>query len=243
MNKKSYNGLLILGISIILIGLALLIYCITSYSEVKLVTDKIDFDELDNNIHMSTSDKYYQHISIFDMLNQKLEKNKKLPIKNMSCAYLDYSQHNITSLYKLIFKNANEDVARRTVVEENIKSLMAMYDNYKQCKKASLYRDELKDMLDEVENSDDIYYQGRMETFVNGGKDIERAAGTEGNTPQYSEQGIQPAYENTNNSQIQYAQSSSSGMQNQTYNQVQQYNSQNTQHAKQEYYPEYSQSR
>ena len=173
-NKKSYNGLLTLGIVSILAGLALLIYCITSYSEVKLLTDKIDFDELDNNIHISTSDKYYKHLSIWDTLNQKLEKNKNLPVKNMSCAYLDYAQHNIKSLYKLIYKSANEDTSRRAVVEGNIKSLSDMYDNYKSCRKVALYKDELDKMLNEIENSDDIFYQGRMETFINGNRDIER---------------------------------------------------------------------
>lgn len=173
-NKKSYNGLLTLGIVSIIAGLALLIYCITSYSEIKLVTDKIDFDELDNNIHMSTSDKYYKHLSIWDSLNRKLEKNKNLPIKNMSCAYLDYSQHNIKSLYKLIYKSANDDSSRRAVVEGNIKSLSDMYDNYKTCRKTALYKEELDKMLNEIENFDDIFYQGRMETFINGNRDIER---------------------------------------------------------------------
>ena len=174
-NKKSYNGLLATGIISILAGLALLIYCVTSYSEIKLVTDKIDFDELDNNIHISTSDKYYKHLSIWDTLNQKLEKNKNLPVKNMSCAYLDYAQHNIKSMYKLIYKSANEDSSRRSVVEGNIKTLSNMYDNYKTCRKTALYKDELDKMLDEIENSDDIFYQGRMETFLNGNRDIERS--------------------------------------------------------------------
>ncbi len=174
-NKKSYNGLLTVGIISILAGLALLVYCITSYSEIKLVTDKIDFDELDNNIHISTSDKYYKHLSIWDTLNQKLEKNKNLPVKNMSCAYLDYAQHNIKSMYKLIYKSANEDTSRRSVVEGNIKTLSSMYDNYKTCRKTALYKDELDKMLDEIENSDDIFYQGRMETFLNGNRDIERS--------------------------------------------------------------------
>ena len=174
-NKKSYNGLLTVGIISILAGLALLVYCITSYSEIKLVTDKIDFDELDNNIHISTSDKYYKHLSIWDTLNQKLEKNKNLPVKNMSCAYLDYAQHNIKSMYKLIYKSASEDSSRRSVVEGNIKSLSDMYDHYKTCRKTALYKDELDKMLDEIENSDDIFYQGRMETFLNGNRDIERS--------------------------------------------------------------------
>ena len=195
-NKKSYNGLLATGIISILAGLALLIYCVTSYSEIKLVTDKIDFDELDNNIHISTTDKYYKHLSIWDALNQKLEKNKNLPVKNMSCAYLDYAQHNIKSMYKLIYKSASEDSSRRSVVEGNIKSLSDMYDHYKTCRKTALYKDELDKMLEEIENSDDIFYQGRMETFLNGSRDIERTdsgsaissgAGTELN-PEYRQQ-------------------------------------------------------
>ena len=241
--KKNYNKLLILGISIIIVGLALLIYSLTSYSEIKLVTDKIDFDNLDNNIHMSTSDKYFEHISILDMLNRKLEKNKNLPIKNKSCAYLDYSQHNIKSLYKLIFKNANEDTARRSVVEENIKSLLAMYDNYKTCRKTPAYKEELEQMLDEISNQDDMYYQGRMETFVNGSSDIEKlndpaqavnSNAQNQNYPQYTDQGIQkapaqaqyPASSNT----VQNAQSSAS------YRQTEQYgNGQNNANVRQEY--------
>ena len=195
-NKKSYNGLLTLGIVSIIAGLALLIYCITSYSEIKLVTDKIDFDELDNNIHISTSDKYYKHLSIWDTLNQKLEKNKNLPIKNMSCGYLDYAQHNIKSLYKLIYKSANEDSSRRAVVEGNIKSLSDMYDNYKTCRKTALYKDELDKMLDEIENADDIFYQGRMETFINGNKDIERVDSGSAIPEGEIQDGTYPQYEN-----------------------------------------------
>lgn len=174
IKKKSYNGLLVLGISATVLGLFLLMYSIASYSEVKLVTDKIDFDTLDNNNQISTSDKYYKYLSIWDTLNQKLEKNKNLPIKNMSCAYLDYAQHNIKSMYKLVYKIANEDTARRSVVEGNIKNLSDMYNNYTSCRKTALYKEELKNMLEEIENSNDIFYQGRMDKFISGERDIER---------------------------------------------------------------------
>lgn len=241
-NKKSYNGLLTVGIISILAGLALLVYCITSYSEIKLVTDKIDFDELDNNIHISTSDKYYKHLSIWDTLNQKLEKNKNLPVKNMSCAYLDYAQHNIKSMYKLIYKSANEDSSRRSVVEGNIKTLSNMYDNYKTCRKTALYKDELDKMLDEIENSDDIFYQGRMETFLNGNRDIERSdagsaiiSGEEKEIyPEYQQQS-QP---DTNPSETYVQQNTvQKKQQEEQFRQVQQYiepqtrNNQNTQHS------------
>ena len=171
---KNYNGLLVLGVAAIIFGLSLLMYCFASYSEIKLVTDKIDFDELDNNIHISTSDKYYKHLSIWDTLNKKLVKNKNLPIKNMSCGYLDYAQHNIKSLYKLVYKSAGEDSTRRSVVEGNIKLLQEMYKNYKTCRKTALYQDELDKMLTEIENEDDIFYQGRMDTFLTGKHEIEK---------------------------------------------------------------------
>ena len=233
-NKKSYNGLLTVGIISIIAGLALLVYCITSYSEIKLVTDKIDFDELDNNIHISTSDKYYKHLSIWDTLNQKLEKNKNLPVKNMSCAYLDYAQHNIKSMYKLIYKSASEDSSRRSVVEGNIKSLSDMYDHYKTCRKTALYKDELDKMLEEIENSDDIFYQGRMETFLNGSRDIERSdagsaiiQGEDTELSEYSQQS-QP---NTNPSGTYVQQNTAqSNQREEQFRQVQQYIEPQTKH-------------
>lgn len=219
MYKKSYNGLLTLGIGVIIVGLALLVYSITSYSEVKLVTDKIDFDELDNNNQISTSDKYYKYLSIWDTLNQKLEKNKNLPIKNMSCAYLDYAQHNIKSLYKLVYKSANEDASRRTVVEGNIKSLTDLYQNYKTCRKTALYIEELNKIKDEIENSDDIFYQGRMETFINGNRDIERVDIGSAIPDSGFQDDMFPQYEH----QIIPANTNQNTQKEQQYEQVQQY--------------------
>lgn len=233
--KRNYNGLLTLGISAIILGLALLIYSITSYSEIKVVTNNIDFDELDNNIHIPTSDKYHKYLSIGDTLNKKLEKNKNLPIKNMSCAYLDYAQHNIKSLYKLIYKSANEDSTRRAVVEGNIKSLSDMYQYYTSCRKTSQYIEELNKMKDEIENSDDIFYQGRMETFINGNRDIERVDSSNlepdlqiqnAQFPELENQ-IIPAEQSST-----YQQTSEQTRSNEQYRQVQQYidhnNSQNS---------------
>ena len=228
--KKSYNGLLILGIVSIIAGLSLLIYCITSYSEIKLVTDKIDFDELDNNIQISTSDKYYKYLSIWDTLNDKLEKNKNLPVKNMSCAYLDYSQHNIKSMYKLIFKSANEDSARRSVVEGNIKTLQELYKNYKSCRKTALYMDELDKMLVEIDNADDIFYQGRMDTFLTGKHEIERTDVGSAQKTETAEYGNQYQEVYSDNGAVEYnnnAQNKSSvslnAKQDEQYRKVEQY--------------------
>ena len=62
-------------------------------------------------------------------------------------------------------------------------------------------------MLEEIENSDEIFYQGRMETFLNGNRDIERvdsgSAVSDGEIqdeiyPQYEHQIIPQNQENTN---------------------------------------------
>lgn len=173
MNTKNYNNLLILGISIILLGLSLLTYCITSYSDLKSVTDSIDFDELDNNNRIPTADKYYKHLSIADTLNQKLNKNKNLPVKNMSCAYLDFSQHNIKSMYKLIFKGASEDESKRAVVEGNVEALLTMYDSYKNCRKTAEYKQELSGILEEIKNYENSYDQTRMDRFLSTKSEIQ----------------------------------------------------------------------
>lgn len=174
MNTKNYNNLLILGISIIILGLSLLMYCITSYSDIKSVTDHIDFDELDNNNHMPTADKYYKHLAIADTLNQKLKKNKNLPIKNMSCAYLDFSQHNIKSMYRLIFKGTSEDESKRSVVEGNVEALLDMYDSYKNCRKTSQYKQELSAILEEIKDYENSYDQTRMDKFLSTKSEIQR---------------------------------------------------------------------
>ena len=57
MNKKN-NNLLALGISILVLGLMLLSYSISSYTELKSLDEKMNFDELDNNVQMSTTDKF-----------------------------------------------------------------------------------------------------------------------------------------------------------------------------------------
>ena len=187
--NKSYNKLLIGGICATIVGVAMLCYSVKSYSEIKYLNNKIDFDELDNNNHMPTSDKYYKHLTIGDFLNQKLEKNKNLPIKNTSCAYLDYYQHNIMSLYRLIYKTSNEDSSRKAVVEGNIRSYLILIDNYKSCRKYSEYKAEVQSKLEEIEKVDNSMLESRMDAFLNNKRIIES-----GNTESEGE-GMQPLYD------------------------------------------------
>ena len=172
MRNKSYNGLLALGIVSIIIGLALLMYSISSYSEIKVATDKIDFDSIDNNNSIPSNEKYYKYVSIYDDLNKKLEKNKNLPVKNMSCAYLDFAHHNVKSMYNLVFKGVSEDSARRSAVETKVKALYDMYKYYSTCKKTVLYQQELNTILEEIKKTNNFVYQDRMDNFLNGNKEI-----------------------------------------------------------------------
>lgn len=190
--NKTYNNLLIGGICAIIFGIALLCYSIRSYSEIKYLNNKIDFDELDNNNHISTSDKYYKFLSIGDFLNSKLEKNKNLPIKNTSCAYLDYYQHNMLSLYRLIFKTANDDSSRKSVVEGNLRSYILLMDNYKTCRKYGQYKAEIQSKIEEIERTDNLMLESRMDAFLNSNRIIP----TQEDETNAEGAGIQPVYEN-----------------------------------------------
>lgn len=186
--NKNYNNLLIGGICATILGIALLYYSVRSYSEIKYLNNKIDFDELDNNNHIPTSDKYYKHLTIGDFLMQKLEKNKNLPIKNTSCAYLDYYQHNIMSLYRLIYKTSNEDSSRKAVVEGNIRSYLLLMDNYRTCRKFGEYKAELQSKLEEIERADNSMIESRMDAFLNSRRIQNNDMNAEG-------EGMQPLYD------------------------------------------------
>lgn len=170
------NNLLIIGILTIIAGTVLLIYSVVSYAETRALSNKIDFDELENNNQISTQDKYYKHLSIADYLNQAINKNKNLPIKNTSCIYIDYAQRNTILMYKLIFKGVHEDLSKRDVVEGNIKHMQESLNDYKMCKSTSEYKKELDNILDEIKKNNDMQADKRliMETFLNSPSEIEQ---------------------------------------------------------------------
>lgn len=173
---KSVNRMLVCGIILIVAGISLFIYSIMTYSEVRGLYNKIDFDDLDNNKQVSTSDKYYKHLSISEFLNAKLNQNKNLPIKNVSCVYLDYAQHNATSLYKLIYNGDRSDTSRRGVVEGNIKNLYDMLGFYASCKQSMEYKIELNNILDNIKKSNELYEGSDVtfDSFLNGNGQIQK---------------------------------------------------------------------
>ena len=195
MSSNNTNNLLFLGISILVIGLFLLSYSITTYKEVQSLANKIDFEELDNNNQMSSSDKYFKYLSISDYLNQILNKNKNLLMKNSACVYLDYAQHNAISLYKLTYSGVQTEETRKSVAAGNIRNLYTMLDNYKTCKQTENYKTELKNILYDIQKTDNLYSEReqRMESFMkdyNAKKEEQPSPEEENIEEQYQNAGI-----------------------------------------------------
>ena len=155
-NRSNNNDLLMLGIMFLVIGGALGVYSISSYLELKNLGDKIDFELIDDNNQMSSTDKYYKYLSFADFLNQKLNKNKNIPIKYASCVYLDYAQHNAIELYRLTSRRMELDESKRSVAAGNVRGLVTMLDNYKTCNKTQSYKTELNNILDEIQKSENL---------------------------------------------------------------------------------------
>ncbi len=184
MDKNS-NNMLIIGVGLLVAGLFLSAYSISSYIETKTLTSKIDFEELENNNQMPDSEKYYQYLSNSDFLNSKLNQNKDFIVKNASCAYVDFAYHNAVSFYKLT--QGQSDMSKQGVAQGNIRSLIAIMDSYKSCKNTSQYKSELQKILDSEDKMSDLYEREQMDNFINGDYINEFI-----NVPQETEQESEP---------------------------------------------------
>ena len=172
---KSNNELLFFGVGILIIGIVLLSYSISTYVEVKNLKNKIDFEMLDNNNQMSFSDKYYKYLSYADYLSRKLEKNKGIPIKNSSCVYLNYAQLNAVKLYNLVDRKSSDiDGSKRDSAVGNVKTLVNLLDSYKTCKHVSDYKAELEKIISDSQNAENRMYESemRMNNFLNTSKSM-----------------------------------------------------------------------
>lgn len=149
-----YNDWIKLGIFFIIIGLGLSIYSINSYNDISSLKKQIDFDLIDDNIELSNTEKYYKYLSFADFLNQKLDKNKNLPIKNSSCIYLDYAEHNALEMYFITKKFINNETSRKDAAAGNIRTLYNKLPSYNTCKNAALYRQELEKIITEIETAE-----------------------------------------------------------------------------------------
>jgi hypothetical protein len=166
-NSLLFKGMLLLGLGLILCG-----YSIFSYLEVKNFAKTVDFELVDGNVELSSEDKYYKYLAFADYINQKLDKNKNLPIKNASCTYLVYAEHNILEMYHLTTLKL-EDETKRNTVNSNIRGLYNIIDSYSTCKVYPEYKAELKDLISEIEEraNSNIDNEVRMQNFLNEYKD------------------------------------------------------------------------
>ena len=172
MDNKTNNELMMLGTGILILGLALGSYSLSTYIETKELASKIDFELIDDNNELSSTEKYYKYISIADFLNQKLSKNKNLAIKTTSCVYLDYAQHNAIELYRLTNRKLDMDDTKKSVAAGNVRSLYNMLDNYTTCKKSLLYKSELQKILTDIQHEEKAAdNEDRMNRFLNGDND------------------------------------------------------------------------
>lgn len=176
MDKKTNSELMLLGTGILIVGLILGVYSISTYTEVKELEQKIDFELIDDNNDLSSSEKYYKYIQIADFLNQKLNKNKNLAIKNSSCIYLDYAHHNAIELYRLTNRKLDMDETKKSVAAGNIRGLFNMLDNYGTCKQAQKYKIELQNILLDIQKEEKVVdNEERMNRFLNGYKEQRKA--------------------------------------------------------------------
>lgn len=168
MDKYINNDLLFLGIIFLTIGLSVGSYSYSTYKEIKNLDTKIDFEMIDHNSELSPLDKYYKYISIADFLNQKLTKNQNIPIKNTSCVYLDYAQHNAIELYNLTERKLGMDEAKKFIAAENVRKLSNTLSNYKTCKKSAEYKNELNEILEKIEKRQNLYSEKQpMDDYLN----------------------------------------------------------------------------
>ena len=172
MNDNNNNELIMLGAGMLLIGLVLGSYSLSTHIETKDLSSKIDFELIDDNNELSTIEKYYKYIQIADFLNQKLIKNKNLAIKTTSCIYLDYAQHNAIELYHLTNRKLDMDDTKKSVAAGNVRSLYNMLDNYTTCKKTPQYKSELQNILTDIQKEEKaVDNEERMNRFLNGYKE------------------------------------------------------------------------
>ena len=172
MNQNNNNELMLLGTGILILGLVLGSYSFSTYIETRELGQKIDFELIDDNNELSSTEKYYKYIAIADFLNHKLAQNKDILIKNSSCIYLDYAQHNAIELHRLTSQKFITDESKKSTSASNVRGLYNTLDNYKTCKKTPLYKAELENILDEIQNNKKrIINEEQMNRFLNGYKE------------------------------------------------------------------------
>lgn len=168
------NELLMIGAGILIIGVVLASYSYSTYIEMQKLSERIDFETVDKNNQISTSDKYYKYMEYADFLNSKLKKNSKVPLKRISCVYLDYAQHNAVEMYYLTKNKMPYDPNKTKFATDNIQNLYDLTNSYKTCKQSSDYKTTLEELLEDAKNSEKERLEAdeRLDEFLYGNSPI-----------------------------------------------------------------------
>jgi len=197
-----------LGAGILIVGVVLTSYSFSTYVEMRKLGERIDFETVDKNNQISSSEKYYRYMEYSDFLNMKLRQNSKIPLKRVSCVYLDYAQHNAVEMYYLTKNKMSSDEMKKKFSSDNVKILYDTLNNYKTCKQSSGYKVILEGILEEINNADKEREKAdeRMNEFLYGSSthlpeslenpeiDTEPSPIEEGTQPQTQETTPQPNY-------------------------------------------------
>lgn len=191
MDNNDSNNLIILGVTLLIIGILVAIYSFSSYIELKELNKNIDFELIDDNQEMTANQKFNKYVSISEFLNTKIDKNKNILLKNTSCAYIDYAQHNAIKMYELAKKQPSNEEKQITTLN-NIRTLDKALDNYSTCKKAVLYKAELQNILMEIRNTktSNVKSEDRMQQFLNGYRERKAAEQEAADNSQINEEPV-----------------------------------------------------
>ncbi len=164
------NEMLMLGAGILIIGVTLISYSFSTYTEMQKLSEIIDFETVDKNNQISTSEKYYKYMEYADFLNMKLKKNSRIPLKRVACVYLDYAQHNAVEMYYLTKDKMPYDNLKTKKATDNIQDLYNTLNSYKSCKQSSEYKVILEGLLDDAIKSEKqrIEADERLDEFIYG---------------------------------------------------------------------------
>ena len=175
MNKYNItnNEMFVFGVGILIIGAVLTSYSFSTYVEMQKLYEHIDFETVDKNNQISTSEKYYKYMEYADFLNAKLKKNRKIPLKHFACVYLDYAQHNAVEMYYLTKDKMPFDKTKTDSSIGNIKDLYNMLDSYKNCKQSAEYKTTLEELLQDARDTEKARIEAdeRLDEFLYGGDD------------------------------------------------------------------------
>lgn len=176
-SNAANNETLMLGVGILIIGLILGVYSLSTYVEIKNLSEKVDLDLIDANTKLTPSDKYLEYYSIAEFLNKKLKQNRNIPVKNAACVYLNYAHENAILMYNIADKKLDYDISKKNDAAANIRSLYKIYDDYKGCRQTAGLKEELGKYIADIEGASKLNDDSdeRMNNFLNGYREKKQA--------------------------------------------------------------------